>query len=61
MTPRLPGDDADDHARFIEAAVSTAGGVVRVASIYLPNGNPPGTEKYTYKIKWMDRLSQIRT
>ncbi len=29
---------------------------VRVASIYLPNGNPPDTEKYTYKIKWMDRL-----
>ena len=36
--------------------VSTAGGVVRVASIYLPNGNPTGTEKYTYKIKWMERL-----
>jgi exodeoxyribonuclease III len=56
VTPRLPGDDADDHARFIEAAVSVAGGVVRVASIYLPNGNPPDTDKYSYKIKWMDRL-----
>ncbi len=29
---------------------------MRVASIYLPNGNPPDTEKYPYKIKWMDRL-----
>jgi len=58
VTPRLPGDPADDHARFIEAAVSTARGVVRVASIYLPNGNPPDTDKYTYKIKWMERLSQ---
>ena len=56
VTPRLPGDDADDHARFIEAVVSTAGGALRVASIYLPNGNPPDTEKYPYKIKWMDRL-----
>jgi exodeoxyribonuclease-3 len=56
VTPRLPGDDADEHARFLEATVSTAGGVLRVASIYLPNGNPPDTEKYTYKIKWMDRL-----
>jgi len=56
VTPRLPGDDADDHARFIEAVVSTANGALRVASIYLPNGNPPETEKYHYKIRWMDRL-----
>src|ERR1700752_3064781 len=53
VTPRLPGDDADDHARFIEAVVSTNVGAVRVASIYLPNGNPPDTEKYPYKLRWM--------
>jgi exodeoxyribonuclease III len=53
----LPGDDGDDHARFIEATVSTASGVVRVAGLYLPNGNPPNTDKYTYKLNWMDRLS----
>jgi exodeoxyribonuclease-3 len=29
---------------------------VRFASVYLPNGNPPDTEKYAYKISWMDRL-----
>ena len=56
VTPRLPGDDADDHARFIEAVVSTKHGSLRVASIYLPNGNPANTDKYTYKINWMDRL-----
>ena len=56
VTPRLPGDGDDDHARFIEAQVTVSGRVVRVASIYLPNGNPIGTEKYTYKLKWMDRL-----
>jgi len=56
VTPRLPGDTEDDHARFIEAQVSTGRGVVRVASIYLPNGNPIGTDKYEYKIRWMDRL-----
>jgi exodeoxyribonuclease III len=56
VTPRLPGADADDHARFLEAVVSTADGVVRVASLYLPNGNPPDTDKYTYKINWMNRL-----
>jgi exodeoxyribonuclease-3 len=56
VTPRLPGDDFDDHARFLEATVSTAAGIVRVAGIYLPNGNPATTDKYTYKIRWMERL-----
>jgi exodeoxyribonuclease-3 len=58
VTPRLPGDPVDDHARFLEAVVSTKTGAVRVASIYLPNGNPPQTDKYAYKLKWMDRLLQ---
>jgi exodeoxyribonuclease-3 len=56
VTSGLPGDPGDDHARFIEATVSTDRGVLRIASIYLPNGNPVGTEKYPYKLKWMDRL-----
>jgi exodeoxyribonuclease III len=56
VTPRLPGGQRDDHARFLEAVVSVGGGVLRVASIYLPNGNPPEGEKYAYKIDWMDRL-----
>jgi exodeoxyribonuclease-3 len=56
VTPRLPGDLEDDHARFMEAVVSTGAGALRVASIYLPNGNPPDTDKYSYKLKWMRRL-----
>ena len=56
-TPRLPGGDDDDHARFLEAAVSTKSGALRIASLYLPNGNPPDTDKYPYKLKWMDRLT----
>jgi exodeoxyribonuclease III len=55
-TPRLPGGDGDDHARFLEAVVSTKAGSLRIASLYLPNGNPPETDKYPYKLKWMDRL-----
>ena len=51
----LPGDDGDDHARYIEAVVSGPR-PVRVAGIYLPNGNPIGTEKFTYKLAWMERL-----
>lgn len=52
----LPGNDGDEQARYVEGVVSTSSGAVRIASIYLPNGNPIGTEKFSYKLEWMDRL-----
>ncbi len=52
----LPGDDDDQQARFIEGVFSTDTGVVRVVSLYLPNGNPLGSEKFPYKLGWMERL-----
>src|SRR5688572_5857522 len=57
----LPGDDADDHARFIEGVFSIKDDkgkntALRVVSLYLPNGNPVGTEKFPYKLGWMQRL-----
>jgi exodeoxyribonuclease-3 len=57
VTRGLPEGDGDDHARYIEALVSAPAGPVRVASLYLPNGNPIGTEKFSYKLSWMDRLT----
>jgi exodeoxyribonuclease III len=48
----LPGDETDAQARYIEAVI----GEVRVASIYLPNGNPLESEKFPYKLRWMSRL-----
>lgn len=48
----LPGDKNDEQARYIEAVIDG----VRVASIYLPNGNPIDTEKFDYKLAWMKRL-----
>ncbi|HWL04674.1 MAG TPA: exodeoxyribonuclease III [Xanthobacteraceae bacterium] len=57
VRPQLNGDDEDVQARYLEAVMSTDAGVLRVASIYLPNGNPPDTEKYPYKLKWLDRLT----
>jgi len=56
VAPGLIGDKEDVQARFLEALVSTKTGVLRVVSLYLPNGNPPSSEKYLYKLKWMDRL-----
>ena len=48
----LPGNDDDEQARYIEAFT----GGIRVATIYLPNGNPQPGEKFDYKLAWMDRL-----
>jgi exodeoxyribonuclease-3 len=51
----LPGEN-DEQSRYLEAIVPTVSGVVRVASIYLPNGNPLRSPKFDYKLAWMDRL-----
>ena len=48
----LPGDPADEHSRYIEADV----GDVRVACLYLPNGNPQPGPKFDYKLAWFERL-----
>jgi exodeoxyribonuclease-3 len=49
---RLPGDNSDDQARYIEAAVAG----ILVGCLYLPNGNPQPGPKFDYKLKWFDRL-----
>ena len=51
----LPGDDTDEQARWIEATV-IGDRAVRVAALYLPNGNPAPGPKYDYKLGWMARL-----
>jgi exodeoxyribonuclease III len=48
----LPGDPADDHSRYLEAAVD---GMV-VVCLYLPNGNPQPGPKFQYKLAWFERL-----
>jgi exodeoxyribonuclease-3 len=49
----LPGDDHDDHSRYIEALVN---GIV-VGCLYLPNGNPAPGPKFDYKLRWFERLT----
>ena len=49
----LPGDDADGQARYLEADV----GGLRIASVYLPNGNPVGSANFDYKLRWMKRFN----
>lgn len=52
---RLPTGDADgdEQARYIEAVIDNR---LRVASLYLPNGNPAPGDKFDYKLAWMERL-----
>ncbi len=49
---KLPGDEADEQARYLEVD----NGSLRLINIYLPNGNPVESEKYPYKLAWMERL-----
>jgi exodeoxyribonuclease-3 len=49
---RLPGEDEDEQARYIEAAVNG----VLIGGLYAPNGNPVGTAKFDYKLRWLERL-----
>ena len=54
VSTALAGDEADTHARFLETTIQG----IRMINIYLPNGNPVGTEKFAYKLAWMDRLGK---
>lgn len=48
----LPTFTEDTHSRYIEAVVGTT----RVASVYVPNGQAVGSEKYQYKMAFLERL-----
>lgn len=45
-------EDADPQRRVIAAGV----GPVRLVNVYVPNGQAVGSEKYTYKLAWLERL-----
>ncbi|MEM1387465.1 MAG: exodeoxyribonuclease III [Pseudomonadota bacterium] len=55
VTRGLPGDDADEQARWIEATV-VGQSALRVCGLYLPNGNPAPGPKFDYKLAWMERM-----
>ena len=44
----------DEQARMISARVAG----VRILSLYVPNGSEVGSEKYAYKLEWMQRLRE---
>lgn len=48
----LPGDDEDAQRRLIAATFDG----VRVINVYVPNGQSPESEKFTYKLEWLEQL-----
>lgn len=56
VTRGLAGDETDEQARYIEAIASVPGGAIRVASVYVPNGQDVTSDKFPYKLKFLERL-----
>lgn len=52
----LPGESADLEARYVEAVVSLRNSALRVASVYVPNGQSPDSDKFQYKLRFLNRL-----
>jgi exodeoxyribonuclease III len=57
----LPGDTGDEQARYIEGSITAGMRSIRLGGLYLPNGNPIGTDKFSYKLAWMARLEAHAT
>ena len=58
ITRGLPEAEGDEQARYIEAVVSIPGSALRVASVYVPNGQDVASEKFPYKLRFFERLRQ---
>jgi exodeoxyribonuclease-3 len=44
--------DGDEQSRYLEVEIDG----IRMINVYCPNGNPVNSEKYAYKLRWMDAL-----
>lgn len=47
-------DGATDSKRLLEVEI----GPVCIIDVYIPNGQEPGSEKYAYKMDWIERLKK---
>jgi len=45
-------DEGDEQARFLSAVIDR----IPVVNVYVPQGHAPGTDKFAYKLKWLDDL-----
>ncbi len=50
-----PGDDETAQSRLL----ATQAGGIDVVTVYIPNGQAVGSEKYAFKLDWMRRLGEF--
>ncbi len=55
ITRGIPGFE-DEQARYIECVTTIKGLTMRLASVYVPNGQEVGSDKFTYKLAFMKAL-----
>jgi exodeoxyribonuclease III len=55
VVKNIPGF-ADEQSRVIAATVDTPQGPLRVVNAYFVNGQEPGSDKFAYKMQWLDAL-----
>jgi exodeoxyribonuclease-3 len=55
VTRNIPGF-ADEHARLISATLDTPSGALRIVNGYFVNGQAPDSDKFAYKMRWLDAL-----
>ena len=51
--------DKNKQSRIISAEIKFKNKNIQLINIYVPNGNPVDTEKYTYKLAWLEDLLKI--
>ncbi|MCP5280483.1 MAG: exodeoxyribonuclease III [Rhodoferax sp.] len=55
VVTNIPGF-ADEQSRVIAATIDTAAGPMRIVNGYFVNGQEPGSEKFAYKMRWLEAL-----
>ncbi len=51
----VPGLDDDPQRRILAATVNG----VRILDLYVPNGQSVGSDKYAYKLNWLEKVTQF--
>ena len=55
VVKNIPGFE-DEQSRVICATVGEGEKAIRVVGAYFPNGQAPGSEKFAYKMRWLEAL-----
>ena len=51
-------NDKNKQSRIISGDIRNKSKIIKLINIYVPNGNPVGTEKYNYKKDWYDSFNK---